>query len=167
MFAGNTASIPLTTLAAGLDQRAERAFAPGRLARLMARLRSRELDRKLIAGADPGASPVLAARAGHLTQRSMRVRLANQLDDLVNGLDARPGRLIIRPRVGAVRASQDELRQLAARLRGFAPVYADGMAMLADLITDGTGPVYATGHGTTLAGRLRTVSAAIGGPAAG
>jgi hypothetical protein len=167
MFTGNTASIPLTTLAAGLDCKAERAFAPGRLAWLMARVRSRGLDRKLIAGADPGASPVLAARAGQLTQRSTRARLANQLDDLVNGLDARPGRLIIRPRGGAVRASQDELRQLAARLRGSAPVYADGMAMLADLITDGTGPVYAPGHGATLAGRLRTVSAAIGGPTAG
>ena len=78
MFAGNAASLPLTTLAAGLDCKAERAFAPSRLARLMARVRSRGLDRKLIAGADPGASPVLAARAGQLTQRSTRARLANQ-----------------------------------------------------------------------------------------
>src|SRR5205807_2225504 len=57
----------LAPFAAAYDRIADRTIEPGRLARALARVGARPLDRKLSAGADPAGSTMLAARACRLT----------------------------------------------------------------------------------------------------
>ena len=125
------------------------------VSRATARLRSRSLDRALIAGVDPSATPQLAAHTARITTRSTRVRLADSLDRLARS-DAQPvTRWRVRPFRKAARANATELHALAALLRGRTAVRAQGIAMLRTLVTDGTGPVYADRDGDWLAERLQ------------
>jgi hypothetical protein len=141
-----------------------RAFEPGWLSRVGARIRSRSLDSELVAGADPAASPQLAARAARLTARSTRLRLAGALERLALS-DSERSRTSphVLPFTTAIRANAGELNELGGVLRGTAPVYARGVAMLRLLITDGTGPVYSDRDGRVLADQLRRARTAIGG----
>jgi len=145
------------------ERRAARATDPGPLVRLGARLRSRSLDRALIDGANPAAAPQLAARAAMLTKRSTRARVADGLERLSRVERERRGRWQVLPYREAVHANASELFALAAVLRGPSPVYARGVAMLARLLTDGTGPAYTDHSGTELALELSAARAAIRG----
>jgi hypothetical protein len=140
-------------------------FQPSWAVRFAARIRSESLDRALIEGADPAATPQLAASAARLTTRSMRIRIADHLERLVRSEHEPRSRTRVLPFRGAVRANADELRALAALLRGSTPVYARGVAMLRRRATDGTGPAYTDRSGAALARRLRDarVAVAVGG----
>jgi hypothetical protein len=145
------------------DRRIVRMFDPSWVVRLTARMRSRALDRALIGGADPAATPQLAAHAARLTTRSMRTRIAEGLERLARAGGERPTGRRVLPFRAAVQANTSELVRLAALLRGPAPVYAGGVAMLRQLLTDGTGPAYTDRKGEALARELRGARVAIGG----
>jgi hypothetical protein len=132
-------------------------------ARLVARLRPRHLNRELIAGADPSTCAWLAARARRLTSASYRVVLASGLRLLLDAPDAPPGRVRVRPPACAVRENATQLRAVSDVLSGPAPVYARGMAMLDEMLADGTGPVYVDRSGRALAQALTAARAALAG----
>jgi hypothetical protein len=145
------------------DPRMRSVFAPSWMVRLAARLRGRKLDRALSEGADPAAAPQLAAHAARLTTGRVRCGLANALERLASTANE-PGRLWgVLPSRKAVAANADELRSLASLLRGPSPVYAQGMAMLRILVSDGTGPAYSDNEGGELAAQLVGVRRAIAG----
>ncbi len=160
MVHGATAT--LQGFAATYDRIAERTIEPSWTSRTMARLRSRALDRALIAGADPADSTQLAARACKLTSRSNRALLAAGIERLLFAAVAPPSRAHLAPQRTAVLAQADQLRRLAALLRGQSPLYARGLAMLGELLTDGTGPVY-RGEPDALGWRLEEARWALAG----
>ncbi len=147
---------------ADFDRFAADRFEPGLPARLAARVRGHALDQALIEGADPAATALLAARAARLTSVAMRREVARGLDRLA--LDGRetPGRWQERPFKRAATVNAPELHALAQRLREPGPLYARGIAMLARLLTEGTGPAYSDRRGELLAARLRDARVAMG-----
>ena len=149
--------------AASYDRIAERTIEPSWAIRLSARIRSHALDRALIAGADPADSPQLAARAGRLTSRGHRMLMACGIEHLLERAQEppRPRRAVALQRATVARHA-DQLRALAALLRGRTPLYARGIAMVTELLTDGTGPVYA-GEPEALTRLLRETQHALAG----
>jgi hypothetical protein len=133
------------------------------LARLTVRLRSSALDRALIHGANPAASPRLAARAAQLTSPRARAEIAAGLDRLVAAAKDGPGRVRVSPDRAAILANERQLHALAARLREPGPLYAQGIAIIRELLADGTGPAYAQRPGTPLSHQLQHASAALRG----
>src|SRR5947209_7677260 len=85
MLPHTRSAVPVTGYAAYFDRFAARRLDPGWTARLAARLRGSALDRALSAGADPAASPQLAARAARLTSASMRCQVARGLERIALG----------------------------------------------------------------------------------
>jgi hypothetical protein len=140
------------------------AAAPGRRAKLAARLRSGTLDRALIAGADPARSGALAARAALLTSRRCRTEVAEGLERLVGAARGPQRRWWDLGHREAVLENSRELQELAMELRGDSPVYASGVARLHRLIVDGTGPAHG-GRASALARELSDARAALGGAA--
>lgn len=132
-------------------------------ARLHARLRSRTLDRRLARGVGPDRGAALAARAAYLTSRCTRERIADDVERFVAYAERAPSRVTVAPARAAVTANRDELRCLAATLRGPSPVYARGIAELVVLLGDGTGPAYCDRRGDALASRVRRVQTALRG----
>ena len=147
-----------------VDERgASGVLAPSWTARVAAKLRVRALDRALIDGADPAESPQLAAHSARLTRRSTRWGVADGLDRMAH-TGVEPARVWgILPSRNAVRANLQELHDLAAVLRGPSPVYAQGVAMLRVLVSDGTGPAYTDRDGSALGARLRRAHRAMSG----
>jgi hypothetical protein len=144
------------------DRVGSRTIEPGRWARVAARVRCHALDRALIAGADPAGSPQLATRAARLTSPPSRASLADGLERLLQAAQEPAGRWRVLPRRAAVLDNAEELRALASVLRGNRPLYARGIAMLDQLLSDGSGPAY-VGDRDALACRLRDVRAALAG----
>jgi hypothetical protein len=126
-------------------------------------LRGPALDRALAAGADPSASRLLAARALALTATARRRELAQALELVVRGAHRPPSRRRLAPPPASVDANAAMLSELAALLRSGVPLYARGLAALATLVTDGTGPLYTSGDGATLAAALGDARAALPG----
>jgi hypothetical protein len=149
------------------DCRAELAFAPGRVARLVARLRSGALDQELIAGVDPASCRRLAARAAQLTAPAARSELAADLERLAAASGA-GRRWAVLPHRRAIAANAAEIGELAELLRASVPLYARGLAMLRALLADGAGPVYNDRTGRVLSLALSDAHAAArsGGPVA-
>jgi hypothetical protein len=155
--------VTVEAFAATYDRVACRTIEPSWLNRVGARLRAHALDRALIAGADPAASPQLAARAGALTSRANRATMARGIERLVQAaLQSPRGRRAVVPPREAVAGHADQLRALASLLQGHTPLYARGIAMVRELLTDGTGPAY-YGDGEALTRRLRETQSALGG----
>ena len=104
------------------------------------------LDAQLAAGADPDSASELALRAGQLTSRSHRRRLADSLDDIVALAEGgRPRVSSVPPiRLREVRAARAALLGLARDLRRDGLVAAAGVAQTQRMLTDGTGPLYVT-----------------------
>jgi hypothetical protein len=141
---------------------ATHALEPGRLAHLLARARPRALDTALIAGADPSSSRQLAARARLLTSASHRTLLASSIERLTQSAYRPVSRRRVCPCREAVLANAQPLRELATRLRADRPLYARGIAIVDELVSDGTGPIY-RGGAAALAQRLSVVFAATSG----
>lgn len=73
----------------GGPERTAQLFEPRLLVRLRARACRLTLDRALAAGADPSASPLLAARAAQLVNPSVRQRIAGHLEQFAFTVDGR------------------------------------------------------------------------------
>lgn len=123
-------------------RRAQDTRSPGRITRLLARLRSRSLDRALSDGVDEKTSARLAARAAQLTARPMREELAGSLEQLVYSARKPAGRYRVPLRRTPILVNAQILREIASDLQGSAPVSARGVAMLHELLSDGTGPLF-------------------------
>jgi hypothetical protein len=112
------------------------------------------LDRALAAGTSPEASASLAARAGRLTSTEFRRDLAASLRRILvaAGEPARPAAaatsigparaLRIPLRTTRISQSAPLLADLASRLLEPGPVPARGVALVVQLLADGTGPLY-------------------------
>jgi hypothetical protein len=115
--------------------------------RIRARLRRGKLEEALAGGVEPWASSALLVRAAELTSPAMRHKLAGSIDALI--ALAEHGRLISSsvpiPR-RAVLAERHALEDLATRLRDPAPVGVAGLALLARLLWQGSGPFYDGGQ---------------------
>jgi len=129
--------------------------------RLAAVLRAGAIDRELIAGADIAGSSRRQVRAARLTSRPARLALAAGLERLIGA--GSPARMRVRPPQESIRAAAPALRELSAQLRGPTPLYARGLAMLNELLADGSGPLYARGGAAALERALAEVRTACGG----
>jgi hypothetical protein len=162
MLPQQTGSAGSESFSTTYDRLASHALKPGRAARLTARVRAGALDRALIAGADPASCPQLAARATSLTSRRFRASIADGLERLPLVAEGHTRRWWAAARRGAVLANAGELGDLAALLRGGSLVYARGIAILGELLSDGTGPAY-LGEADELAQELHRARIALGG----
>ena len=146
------------------DRRAAaRPAGPGLPDKLAARLHSHALDRALIDGARANSSPQLAAHAARITARSTRFELADFLDRFARSGHERRAPSRVRPHRAAVTANATELHALAAVLRGCSRVHVRGVAMLRELVSDGTGPAYTDRDGRALDRALGLARAALTG----
>jgi hypothetical protein len=111
---------------------------------LLARLHADSLDSRLAAGEPPESCRLLAVRAAQLTSPSARHRLARYWDDVV--LRARRARLPHDPHMPVSRpqidAAVQEIELVSGTLRARRPVSAQGVALVATLLTTPTSPVY-------------------------
>lgn len=153
-------------MARGRSERTAELFEPRLMVRVRARARRSKLDRALAAGADPSASPLLAARAAQLVDPSTRQRIAAYLEQFALTADRPPSRVKTLPLRGAVRPNQDALLDLARTLRDGQLQYARGIAMLELILADGTGPAYTDPTGNGLAHQLALAVQALTGIAA-
>ena len=117
--------------------------------RLLARCQAARLDRELAAGTRPEANVGLTARAMRLTSGGYRRDLATSLLRILAGLApaAQSSPSATRtPRVPLRLARISEcaplLAELASRLVEPGPVPVQGVAMVSQLLADGTGPLY-------------------------
>ena len=134
---------------------ATRLLAPSAVVRIAARLRQGMLDRTITDGADPSASPLIAARTMQLAGNSTRARIAGALERLAESANKPRGRARILPSRAAAIANEQELLGLAAMLRDDRPLNARGVAMLNMIVTDGAGPAYTDQRGDALALELK------------
>ncbi len=125
-----------------VHERRAASLRPDVFARIASHLRASSLDRELIAGADPLASPALAARAATLCSRRTRTQLAAGLERSLRAARGPQRRWWAVSPHSPLLANPDELRELAELLRGGEPLRAAGIAMLNRLLTDGAGPAY-------------------------
>jgi hypothetical protein len=121
---------------------------------VLARGQAARLDRALAAGTSPDASASLAARAARLTSTEFRCDLAASLRRILvaAGEPARPvaaatsvgpaRTLRIPLRTTRISQSAPLLADLASRLLEPGPVPARGVALVVQLLADGTGPLY-------------------------
>jgi hypothetical protein len=120
---------------------------PHRRARWRHRIRARRqrqlLDRALADGADPGTSPILAARAAVLRTHREREALATAIYRLLK--QSRRSSFSTRAPIARdeVELNRPELLALAAELRQARTVSARGVAAIRLLVTDGSNsPLY-------------------------
>jgi hypothetical protein len=140
---------------------ATRLLGPSAAVRAAARLGRGTLDRALTDGADPAASPLIAARTAQLGSGSTRARIADGLERLALSADNPRGRARILPSRAAILANRSELLELAAMLRRDRPLYARGIAMLNLILTDGTGPAYTDRSADALNRQLQIARASL------
>jgi hypothetical protein len=136
--------------------------------RVLARCAASRLDRELAAGASPESSPGLAARAVQLTSMKGRRNLAVSVQRIlaaagdpaaVTVITARPSRLpLARARI---RQSAGPLAVLAGCLAAPGPVPAQGVAMVSQLLADGTGPLYREASADDLGGLIDKATRAL------
>jgi hypothetical protein len=148
------------TLASGATTRL---FEPSLLVRPRARATRRKLDRALAAGADPSASPLLAARAAQLADPRTGERVAAYLEQFASSADRPRSRVQTLPLRDAVQTNQKALLELARALRREQPAYARGIAMLHMVRSDGTGPAYTDPSGERLARKLELAAQGLSG----
>jgi hypothetical protein len=121
--------------------------------RMRARAMAPGLDRQLAQGVSPDSSVLLAVRARKLVQPSESLRLAGALERIAaaDRPDAAPLRIPVNRH--AVRRAGRELRLLADRLRT-GGVDVQTIARLRNLVSDGTGPLYAASSSQDLRAEL-------------
>ena len=109
--------------------------------RLLARFKAGKLDRALAAGASPDSSPALALRAETLssprTRRTLGLAVERLMDRSGHPLGPR-----VSPSRAHLDAAQDELGELARRLRADRLTDARGVARVKELLSDGGGPLF-------------------------
>jgi hypothetical protein len=139
--------------------------------RVLARCAAAELDRELAAGTPPESSAALAARAMALTSAKVRRELAASVQRILAAAGqpqaatpspaaaVRPARIP----VNRARISQSAvpLAELAGCLAAPGPVPVQGLAMVSQLLADGTGPLYHDGRGNDLGDILEHATLAL------
>ncbi len=143
---------------------------------ILARSQAARLDRELAEGASPEASASLAARAVQLTSTEFRHDLAASLRRILvaAGESSRPvtapashlslgASRALRVPLGTRRVSQSAplLAELASRLLEPGPVPVRGVAMVTQLLADGTGPLYRDAADGDLGAMAARASAAL------
>ena len=141
--------------------------------RLLARSQAARLDRELAGGTSPETSVRLAGRAERLTSTEFRRDLAMSLRRILVAAgeaalpetvpvplgSARPVRVPLR--TTRISRSAPLLAELASRLLESGPVPARGVAMVARLLADGTGPLYREGARDDLGALAERAAAAL------
>jgi hypothetical protein len=99
----------------------------------------------LLAGPKPNWRTALRAR--WLTKDRTRERAARAIEGALDAAEKPPQSLTAAIPVArrAVLASRPQLVSLAEQLRAPAPVYAQGVALVLDLVTDAGSPLYQSG----------------------
>jgi hypothetical protein len=130
--------------------------------RLVARLRTYHLDRRLAAGVPPERSAALSLRAAELIAPGLGAALARRFEAVVAEAD---GRLLPRARVAvrrrAVFEAAPDLDALARRLAAPEPRAARGVAQARLLLVEGAGPLYSHRGGENLTAAVRRARAAL------
>jgi hypothetical protein len=107
---------------------------------VLARLQAGQLDSELARGDDPESCEYLAVRAQQLTSAQYRHGLAVSLLRLLDGPSwPVTTRLVSRTRIATAAA---ELAELATRLEEPGLLPARGVAMVVQLLSESTGPLY-------------------------
>jgi hypothetical protein len=122
-----------------------------------------DLDERLASGAALDASPELELRARQLMSTSERGRIATGIEQSVAQAVAQwpPAAAQFVPLASPqIRDCAPELLTIARRLRDDEPVDVRGVAMAAQLLSDGAGPLYRDGRGDLLH-RARSVRLAL------
>ena len=124
----------------------------------------RSLDEALADGASPLWSPELGMRARRVS-RGSRQQLASSLERLV-----KEAQRSVSPRAVAVplprrkiSEAETSLFSIATRLRDERPMYARGTALLTQLVSDGSGPMYNAHTGGSLGRAVGAIAAALDG----
>lgn len=120
--------------------------------RLVARMRSFELDAALARGASPDSSAALSLRAHELISRRTRRRLSKRIHCLLR--EARRPPSPLSPGVPICRrkvlTASVELENLAERLTAPGPVDVRGVAQVELLLRDGSSALYGGPHRSDL-----------------
>jgi hypothetical protein len=125
--------------------------------RLLAHCLAARLDRDLAGGASPESSALLAARAMRLTSMTFRRELAASL----RRMHGRPPRVpLYLPRI---RQFGSGLAELADDLVVTGPVPVQGVAMVTQVLADGTGPFYSKACREDLGAIIERASGALRG----
>jgi hypothetical protein len=121
------------------------------------------LDRELARGADPFTSPRLARRAAKLCQPRTRNKVAAEIQRVVEAADEPPPLPTAAVPLNrcAIRDLRSLLLTLADDLRADEPVSAGGVAMVRQLLRDGSSPLYYPADAGELEEELRRASAAL------
>jgi hypothetical protein len=144
------------------------------LTRVRTRVEHSRLDAALAQGADPCASHALAHRAAWLTSKRTREKMAAPIEDIVARAGRAPRGKVVdvylcafsaaiepdRDEVARANALLIEVREL---LGSSAPVYARGVALLKELLGDGSGPLFLPTSPGELSHELRLIIAALEG----
>jgi hypothetical protein len=137
---------------------------PALALRIRVVVRRRGLDKDLARGDSPLSSEVHALRARQLVERRSRERLAMALERLVEGAERTPSpsEIVWLPKREILDARAG-LLSLARRLRDARPVYACGVAMVSQLVCDGTGPAFTPRAGLALRRAIAEAAVALEG----
>jgi hypothetical protein len=137
---------------------------PALALRIRVAVRRHVLDKDLARGDSPLRSDVYALRARQLVERRSRERLARALERLVEGAERTPSpsEIIWLPKCEILDA-RTGLLSLARRLRDARPVYACGVAMVSQLVCDGTGPAFTPRAGLALRRAIAEATEALEG----
>lgn len=131
---------------------------PGPAQRVVASLCSARLDRELAARASPDHAEFRALRADFLVRPVVRRQLASRLVAVLEeamGVRRRSQLVQVPVRRRVVRDAADLISDLIDRLLMPAPLPARGVALVNQLLTDGSGPLYQPTSNTPLALALR------------
>jgi hypothetical protein len=148
---------PLDALSSELDR-------PALALRIRVWVHRYGLDEDLARGETPMRSVALALRARQLVARRSRERLATALERLVEVAERPPSptemaplprRELLDARIGLLR--------LAGRLGDERPVYARGVAMVSQLVCDGSGPALTPRAGVALRRAIAAATDALEG----
>jgi hypothetical protein len=148
---------PLDALGAELDR-------PALALRFRVSVHRRLLDEDLARGDSPLRSVALALRAQQLVALRSRERLARALERLVERAERPPSPTEIVPLPHReILDARAGLLRLAGRLGDARPVYARGVAMVSQLVCDGTGPAFTPRAGVALRRAIAAAADALEG----
>ena len=122
-----------------------------------------DLDRRLAEGADPGADPLLQARAEHLVAPACRASLAAGLERVVATVDKpiSPLTAVVPVRRRPVRGARHELMRLAGELRHMPGPRPRGVAMAERLLIEPSSPLYTASSSDEVARAARDAADAM------
>jgi hypothetical protein len=118
----------------------------------LVRLHANRLDRELARGARPESDFMLAVRAMQLVSARTRALLCASLGRAE--LAGRP-RIVPLPNRVVLAEAPDSLEELSGAMLAAGPVPVRGVAMVALLLADGTGPLYRSGRADELGAVIR------------